>query len=45
MERLDVRMVFAVTEYARDHLALLGDSKSLVGAQRFDVDRTRHPPT
>src|SRR6478672_11319843 len=42
VKRLDVGMVLAVAEHARDHLALLGNAQALVGTQRFDVDRTRH---
>ena len=42
MQRLDVRMILAVTEHARNDLALLGDAKALVGAQRLDIDRPRH---
>src|SRR5258708_1505618 len=37
-------MIFAVTEHSRNGLALLGDAKSLVGAERLDVDFTRHTP-
>src|SRR6185369_40821 len=44
VQRLDVGMVLAVAEHARDHLALLGDSKTLVGAERLNIDRTRHDP-
>ncbi len=42
VERFDVRMVLAVAEHAGDHLALLGDAQTLVGAQCLDVDGTRH---
>src|SRR5579864_8421926 len=42
VERLDIGMVFAVTEYSRDDLALLGDAKSLVGAEGLNIDGTRH---
>ena len=39
VQRLDVGMILAVAEHARDDLALLGDPQALVGAQRLDVDR------
>src|SRR6185437_15432592 len=42
VQGLDVRMIFAITEHPRDGLALLGDAKSLVGAQGLDVYRPRH---
>ena len=44
MERLDVRMVFAVAEHTRDGPALLGDAQALGGTQGLDVDATRHDP-
>src|SRR5204863_1214781 len=42
MKSLDVRMIVALTEHARNRLALLGDAQALVGAQRLDIDLTRH---
>ena len=42
VEGLDVRMVLAVAEHARDDLALLGDAQALVRAQCLDVDRPGH---
>ena len=42
VERLDVGMILAVTEHARDGLALLGDPQAFVGAQRLDIDLARH---
>src|SRR5947209_20213274 len=35
-------MVLAFAEHARDRLALLGNTQPFVGAQRLDVDLTRH---
>ena len=42
VQRLDIRMIFAVAEHARDDLALLGDPQAFVGAQRLDVDGAAH---
>src|SRR5215210_5984546 len=42
VERLDVWVVLAVAEHPRNHLALLGDAEALVGAQRLDIDLSRH---
>src|SRR5690348_912158 len=42
MQRLDVRMILAVTQHARDHFALFGDPQAFVGAQRLNVDLARH---
>jgi hypothetical protein len=42
VQRLDVGVILAVAEHPRNGLALLGDPKALVGAQRLDVDLTRH---
>src|SRR5947209_17648987 len=42
VQRLDVGMVLAFAEHARDRLALLGNTQPFVGAQRLDVDVTRH---
>ena len=44
VQGLDVGMVLAVAEHARDHLALLGNPEPLVGAERLNIDRTRHGP-
>jgi hypothetical protein len=42
VKRLDVGMVLAVAEHARDGLALLGDAQALVGTQGLDVDVAAH---
>ena len=38
MELLDIGMVFAFGEYARDHPALLRNAQTFFGAQLFEID-------
>ena len=42
MECLDVRMILGFRQYAGDDAPLLGDPKSLVGAEGLNVDRALH---
>src|ERR1700754_1682384 len=42
VKRFNVRMILAFAEHARNRLALLSDAQPLVGAQRLNVDLTRH---